>query len=84
MWKVFLISFGFVAFIYAILAATTTIFYRNKLTEELSHYERNVIYGRATIGNRIALFFGNLLSSFVAPPVYILAGLITLITWLFS
>lgn len=82
-WKLFLISFVAVALIYAILAATTTMFYRNKEVTELSHLERNVLYGRATIGDRFLLFFGNILASYAALPVYILAGLITLITWLF-
>lgn len=84
MWKIFMISFGAIALVYAILAATTTIFYKNKSTEELSHYERNILYRRATIGDRIALFFGNLLLSFVAPAIYVTAGLITLVSWLLS
>lgn len=79
-----MISFGTIALIYSVLASTTTIFYRNKSTEELSHSQRNVLYGRATLGDRFGLFFGNLLSSLIFPPVYITATLITLIAWLFS
>ena len=81
---VFAISFVVFALLYAVLAATTTIFYRNKPAEELSHFERNVLYGRATFGNRLSLFFVNLLTSFMFPPIYILAGLITIITLLFT
>ena len=84
MGKIFIVSFVVIAFAYAILAAITTIFYSNKSTEELSHYERNALYGRATIADRFALCFSNLLASFVAPAVYIIAGLITILIMLFS
>ncbi|MCK5604511.1 hypothetical protein KAR91_21660 [Candidatus Pacearchaeota archaeon] len=79
---VFFISFVGVAFIYAITGAFTKIFYKNKSIADLSHFERNVLYDRATIGNRIALFVTNLFSSIIAPPVYILAGIITFIIWI--
>ena len=82
MWKVYLLSFFGVAFFYALLAATTTIFYRNKYPENLSHNERNILYKRATIIDRLSMFFGNLVTSIFAPPVYILAGIITFIIWL--
>jgi hypothetical protein len=79
---VFFISFVGVAFIYAIGGSFTKIFYRNKSIADLSHLERNVLYDRATIGNRLALFAANLFSSIIAPPIYILAGVITFIFWI--
>jgi len=84
MFKVFIISFGVIALIYAILAATTKIFYKNKSVAELSLLERNILYGRATFGDRILLFGSNLFASYASPPIYITSGLITFIFWLIS
>lgn len=80
---IFLISFSCFAFVYAMIAATTTIFYKNKAIMDLSHLERNILYGRATLGDRAFLFGSNLLASVIAPPIYILAVLTTFIYWIF-
>jgi hypothetical protein len=81
---VFVISFGIVAFIYAVLAAFSTIFYRGKFESDLSHLEHKILYRKATIGDRIKIFFANLFSSYAAPPIYITAGIITLGFWIVS
>ena len=79
---VFFLSFIGVALIYAIIGALTKIFYKNKSIADLSLLELNVLYDQATVGNRLALFVANLFSSIIAPPIYILAGVITFIFWI--
>ena len=81
MGKIFIISFVCFAFIYAVLASMTTLLYRHKSPIDLSLLERAVLYRRATIGDRLTLFITNLFASVVAPPVYILAAIITFIIW---
>lgn len=81
---IFIMSFISVAFIYAILAATTKIFYKNKPITELSLVQLKILNGEATVGIRISTFLMNFISSIVAPPIYILAGIITLIFWFFT
>jgi len=82
MFKPAIISFIIVASIYAFLAAFTKIFYTNKPVENLSHLERNVLYDRASVGDRATLFITNLFSSFISPPVYILAIVLAVIIYL--
>ena len=61
----------------------TSLFYKNKSTIDLSHLERNILFGKASLGDRVFLFGTNLLASAIAPPIYILAGLTTFIYWIF-
>ncbi|MBU1124122.1 hypothetical protein KJ652_06080 [Patescibacteria group bacterium] len=79
---VFVSAFVVVSFVYAFLSAFTTVFYRNKYPENLSRIESEILQGRAGIGKRFAYFFFGLLCSFMAPPIYIIAGLVTLIAYL--
>ena len=79
---VFVISFGVIAFIYAFLAAFSTIFYRGKSTVDLSHLEHKILNKTATLGDRIKTFFANLFASYASPPIYITSGLITFIFWI--
>jgi len=74
-WEIFLS----VAFVYAFLSAFTTLFYKGKPVHSLGGGERDILYGRATIPTRISIFFINLLSSIVAPPVYIISLFIILV-----
>jgi len=84
----FILIFGFAfvatSFVYALLAATTTIFYRNKPIRELSVTELGILHGKASVGEKITVFFSNLFSSIIAPPVYIIAIVITLVAYLFT
>ena len=76
---VFVISFIIVAFIYAFLAAFTTILYRGKTDLDLSMLEMKILDGDASFGERIKVFIMNFFSSVYAPPVYILALIISTI-----
>ncbi|MFW5721169.1 MAG: hypothetical protein ACOCUT_02650 [bacterium] len=82
--KVFLISFGVIAIIYAILASMTTLLYRNKDISELSKIERKILLGQASFKDRLKTFYLNILASLIFPPVYITAGIITFLVWLFT
>ncbi|WP_041280325.1 hypothetical protein [Desulfosudis oleivorans] len=81
---VFFISFVGVGLIYAIIAAFTKIFYKNKSIADLSLFELKVLDDEATVGGRLAGFVVNLFSSIIAPPIYILAGIITFIFWILA
>ena len=80
---IFAVSFAIVGLAYASLAAFTAVFYKNKLFDELTLYEMNVLGGKANIRQRLFLFLTNLFSSLISPPVYILAiilgGVISLV-----
>ncbi len=83
-WKVFLV----VAVCYALVASLSSVFYQGREIKDLSHNERAILFGRATMGTRFSVFFKNLFSSVFSPPVYILAILIMLVyygaVWLFG
>ena len=81
---IFGLAFIATSFVYAFLAAITTIFYRNKFIGDLGAVERDILYGRAGIGKRTGMFFLNLFGSVMAPPIYIIAGVVTLIAYLFT
>lgn len=82
--RVFVISFIIVAFIYAFLAAFTTILYRGKNWTDLSMTEMKILDGDASFGERIKVFIMNFYSSVYAPPVYILALIPTIIALIFQ
>ena len=75
--NIFIISFLATSFIYSFLSAATKIFYKNKPVSELSAAERDILYDRANLIIRIGVFFINILGSFISPPVWIIAVLIT-------
>jgi len=77
----FIISFITIAFSYAILSSATTILYKNRSTSELNYIQRNILYGRATFGERFSLFMRTLLSSFIFPFIYIISALVA---WFFG
>ncbi len=78
---IFIFSFIGFAIIYALLAAFTTVLYRKKSLFYLSPLESKILHQKATILERLSVFFMNLISSIFAPPVYILAGIATLIAY---
>lgn len=81
---IYLISFFLVAITYSLLASLTKIFYKNKSIDELSLYERDILYGRAGFVARLGVFITNFISSFIVPQVSILAGLITVIVFVIN
>jgi len=72
------------AITYAILSATTKIFYANKNISELSRSEADILFGRAKFLTKTGVFLINLIGSFVTPQIYIIAGLITFIIYLIN
>ena len=78
---IFVFVFFVVAIIYAFLASFTTVLYRNKAISDLSHIERNVLYGRATVAERAGLFAISIFSSLYFPPCWIIAGIVVGIYW---
>lgn len=81
MTKIFIISFGCVAFFYAIISAFSSILYKSKSRADLSLLEIKILRNEATIADRLLTFLINFMSSIIAPPVYILAGVFTLIAY---
>jgi hypothetical protein len=83
-YQIFVIAFVSIAIIYSLLASLTKIFYKNKPVSQLSYAEMQILDNKAAVGLRAAIFFTNLLGSLIFPPVWILAGVITLIAYLIS
>lgn len=83
MGQIFIFSFITVAFIYAFLASMTTLFYRNKFASDLSNVEWQISVGKASISERVGMFFLNLFWGIITPLIYILAGILTSIAYLF-
>jgi len=81
MFKIFIISFIGFAIITSLLAAFTTIYYRKKPSHDLSLLEYKILHREATILERLSAFFLSLIFSVIAPPVYILAGITTIIAY---
>ena len=77
----FLVWFIVVAVVYAIVASTTDVFYRNKPTFQLSFLELQILARKATIPQRLNVFFFNVFCSIFAPPVYILALLLGTVSY---
>ena len=76
---ILLISFLISALISAYIAAFTCIPYKNKFPSQLSTRENAVKNGSASFGQRITLFWINLIGSFFSPPVFIKAFIIAVI-----
>ncbi len=81
---IFVFSFIFVAIVYAVLAAFTTVLYKRQPITELSQAERDILYKRASMATRMVSFVTNLLGSVFAPQVYISAVVITVLVFLFQ
>lgn len=82
--KTFFFSFITVGVIYALLAATTTLFYKNKQVAELTLKEIDILKGNASVQTRIEMFFLSLIATLFFPPAYITASVITLIVYLLT
>ena len=80
--SVFIISFIVIGFVYAVIACTSTLFYRDKDFTELSLLEIKMLNGTATFSDKLKLLIINFLSSVFAPPIYILSIVATIIVWL--
>jgi hypothetical protein len=78
----FILFFIVVAIIYSFLSVATTLFYDNKSPVELSEIERKILNGSASLKEKFKFFFLSIILSVFAPPVYILAGIITFIFWI--
>jgi hypothetical protein len=70
--------------LYSIIAAFSSFFYRNKLPSELSVAESKILGGEANIGEKLSIFFVNLIGGFIAPPVWIIAGFITFFIYIIN
>jgi hypothetical protein len=81
---VFALTFLATAVLYSLLSAMSGVLHQGKNTEDLSHLERQVLYGRATIGERLKLFTLNIFASIFFLPAYILAALVTLVYYIFT
>lgn len=78
---IFLISFIIISIIYALLAAISTIFYKDKSSVELSILELKILNKNASCKDRLKIFFINLFTSVFAPPIYILAGITSIVAY---
>ncbi len=79
---IFLTAFIIVAFIYAFLAAFTSIFYRKVPEAECSYVEKLIRSGKATFGQRVTLFWHSVFGSLVVLQCYLAAAALTGIYWL--
>ena len=79
---IFLMAFIAAGFIYAFLAAFTSIFYRNMPEVECSYVEKLIRSGKATFGQRVTLFWHSVFASLVVSQCYIAAAVLTGLYWL--
>jgi hypothetical protein len=79
----YLTAFILVAFVYAILSAFTSIFYKKKKENEYSWVENQIRTGKATFGQRVTLFWHSLFGSIVVLNCYIVAAALTASYWLY-
>ena len=80
---VYLAVFLVVAFLYAFLASFTSLFYRRKPEPECSYIEKMIRSGKATLGQRVTLFWHSVFGSLVVWQCYIVAGVLTAIYWFY-
>lgn len=81
---IFGLTFIAVGFIYSLLSAFTSVFYKNKPISDLSQSEIEILDGKASIGTKIGIFFLSLISIPLSPPPYIIAVVVTLLAYLFT
>lgn len=79
---IFLTAFIITAFVYAFLAAFTSIFYRKMPEAECSYIEKLIKTGKASFGQRVTLFWHSVFASLVVSQCYIAAAAITVVYWL--
>ncbi len=79
---IFVFVFFSMALIYAFLASFTTVLYRHKAIADLSHIERNILYGRATVAERVGSFAVSIFSSLYFHPCWITAAIAMGIYWI--
>jgi len=80
---IFATAFIIVAFIYAFLAAFTSLLYRKMPEAECSYVEKMIRSGKATFGQRVTLFWHNVFGSLVVFQCYLAAAVLTGIYWFF-
>lgn len=78
----YLTAFIIVAFCYAYIAAFTSSLYKNKREFECSYEEKMIRSGKATIGQRVTLFWHSVFGSIVVLNCYIAAAILTGIYWI--
>jgi hypothetical protein len=71
-------SFLFVAFVNAMLASCTKIYYKNRSSGHLSHSQLRIKQGNATFEHRLNVFGQTLIFCFVTFRIY----LISFMVWL--
>jgi hypothetical protein len=75
---ILLFSFLFVAFVNAMLASCTKIYYKNRSSGHLSHSQLRIKQGNATFEHRLNVFGQTLIFGFVTFRIY----LISFMVWL--
>jgi len=83
MTKVFLISFALTVVFYIIKGIRGLRKNRDHL-KDLNYYQRRIALRDAKLKDYVGYAFGEILGSLLFPPVYIIAGIITFIYYLFS
>ena len=78
---IYVTAFIVVAFIYAFLAAFTSLFYRKVPEAECSYVEKLIRSGKATFGQRVTLFWHSVFGSLVVLQCYLAAAILTGIYW---
>ena len=78
---IYLTAFIIVAFVYAFLAAFTSLFYKKKREAECSYVEKLIRTGKASFGQRVTLFWHSVFGSLVVLQCYIYAAVITAVYW---
>ena len=78
---IFVTAFIVVAFIYAFLAAFTSLLYRKMTEAECSYIEKLIRSGEATFGQRVTLFWHSVFGSLVVFRCYIAAAILTGVYW---
>ena len=79
---IFVTAFIVVAFVYAFLAAFTSLFYRKMPEAECSYVEKLIRSGKANFGQRVTLFWHSVFGSLVVLQCYIAAAILTSLYWL--
>jgi hypothetical protein len=64
---------------FSLIAAFSTMPYKNKVSSQLSILENRIKNGTASITDRIKVFIINMFSSFVAPQVGIVALIVFIV-----
>lgn len=78
---IFATAFIIVAFVYAFLAAFTSLLYRKIPEAECSYVEKLIRSGKATFGQRVTLFWHSVFGSLVVLQCYLTAAALTGFYW---